>query len=228
MNPKILPRQVSHFMDNSGAIKYVVLWSDVHSGRYPDVPPIWEKRAIPVRFLQGTPELLEESQMDFLIERVEHFMRELDIPGLSIAIAKREQLKFAAGSISKPVTAAAIMLLIDQGKISLDDKVFGPNSIFGHKFSKRKTYKKYVTDVTIRNLLEHSSGGWDNLQSDPAWIQQQLNTEKLIEYVIENVPLEYPPGTRWIYSNFGYQVLGLLIFFSVGVVRTNIRISLIS
>ncbi|ETN69301.1 beta-lactamase [Necator americanus] len=76
------------------------------------------------------------------------------------------------------------MLLIDQKKISLDEKLFGPNSIFG---------------------------GWDNLLSDPAWIEPQLSTEKLIEYVLENIPLEFVPGTRWIYSNFGYQVLGYLI-----------------
>ena len=56
-----------------------------------------------MRFLQGAPELLTESQMNFLIERVEHFMQELDIPGLSIAIAKREQLKFAAGKVETKV-----------------------------------------------------------------------------------------------------------------------------
>ncbi|KHJ79757.1 beta-lactamase [Oesophagostomum dentatum] len=226
---EFLPRQISHFIDSNGSIKYVVLWSDLHSNRYPEPPPIWQKKTIPVRFLQGAPELLTESQMDFLIERVEHFMHELNIPGLSIAIAKREQLKFAAGfgfadlrkeeivtpnhqfrvgSISKPITATAIMLLSDQNKIALDDKLFGPKSIFGNKFTKRKTYKKYVTDVTVRHLLEHSAGGWDNLLSDPAWIQEQLSTEQLIEYVLENVPLEYAPGTKWIYSNFGYQVLG--------------------
>ncbi|KAL6739117.1 hypothetical protein Aduo_012603 [Ancylostoma duodenale] len=235
--PEILPRQISHFVDNRGVVKFVVLWSDLHSNRFPDIAPIWQKRAIPVRFLQGTPELLTEPQLDFLIERVEHFMRDLNIPGLSIAIAKREQLKFAAGfgyadlrkeeivtpnhqfrvgSVSKPITAAAVMLLVDQGKVALDDKLFGPDSIFENKFTRRKSYRKYVTDVTVRHLLEHSAGGWDNLQSDPAWIQQHLSTEKLIEYVLENVPLEYVPGTRWIYSNFGYQLLGYLVEYLSG------------
>ncbi|KAK6022475.1 hypothetical protein OSTOST_11826, partial [Ostertagia ostertagi] len=96
-NPKCLPRQISHFVDKLGVVKYVVLWSDHHSNRYPDVDPLWNKREIPVRFLQGSPDLLSETQMDFLIQRVEHFMRDLNIPGLSIAISKREQLKFAAG-----------------------------------------------------------------------------------------------------------------------------------
>ncbi|KAK5980014.1 hypothetical protein GCK32_000115 [Trichostrongylus colubriformis] len=149
-NLKCIPRQISHFVDKLGAVNYVVLWSDFHSNRYPDVEPLWSKREIPVRFLQGSPELLSESQLDFLIERVEHFMRDLNIPGLSLAISKREQLKFAAG-------------------------------------------------------------GWDNLQSDAAWIQPHLNTEELITYVLENVPLENVPGTKWIYSNFGYQLLGYLV-----------------
>ncbi|KAK6061078.1 beta-lactamase, partial [Cooperia oncophora] len=230
-NSKCLPRQVSHFMDKMGMVKYVVLWSDFHSNRHPDVEPLWSEREIPVRFLQGSPELLTESQLDFLIERVEHFMHDLNIPGLSIAISKREQLKFAAGfgfadvreeevvtpnhqfrvgSVSKPITACAVLLLVDQGKVKLDDTLFGRGSIFGEKFGKRKSYKKYVTDVTVRHLLEHTAGGWDNLQSDAAWIQPQLNTEELISYVLENVPLEHKPGTKWIYSNFGYQVLGYL------------------
>uniref|UniRef100_A0A7I5EEG4 Beta-lactamase domain-containing protein n=1 Tax=Haemonchus contortus TaxID=6289 RepID=A0A7I5EEG4_HAECO len=79
-----------------------------------------------------------------------------------------------------------------------------------NKFAKRKSYKKYVTDVTVRHLLEHTAGGWDNLQSDAAWIQPQMSTEELIAYVLENVPLDHKPGTKWIYSNFGYQLLGYL------------------
>ncbi|WKY14901.1 hypothetical protein Q1695_000422 [Nippostrongylus brasiliensis] len=231
-NPTYLPRQISHYIDNFGSVMYVVLWSNFHSNRNPDVPPVWSDREIPVRFLQGSPELLSESQLDFLIQRVEHFMRDLNIPGLSIAIAKREQLKFAAGfgyadlrtketvtpnhqfrvgSVSKPITACAIMLLVDQGKIKLEDKLFGPGALFEFKFGKEASRQKYVMDVTVRHLLEHSAGGWDNLRSDAAWIQPQLSTEELIRYVLEKVPLEHVPGKKWIYSNFGYQVLGYLI-----------------
>ncbi|PAV81225.1 hypothetical protein WR25_20435 isoform B [Diploscapter pachys] len=219
--------------NNGRAVQFVVLWSDVDSFRYSNPPDLWDKdHPIPVRFLKGTPELLSDTQMDFLVRRVEHFMKDLNIPGLSIAIAKREQLKFAAGfgyadirkqepvtpnhqfrvgSVSKPITAAAIMMLIDRGKFKLDDKLFGMDSIFGDEFSKKSQYKRYVTDVTVRHLLEHTAGGWDNLQSDAAWIQPEMSTKELITYVLENVPLEYKPGTMWIYSNFGYQLLGHLI-----------------
>ncbi|CAI4225949.1 unnamed protein product [Auanema sp. JU1783] len=230
--PRMIPRQISHYLDSFGQLQYVVLWSDVNSNRYPNPPPIWEEKQIPVRYLKGSPELLKENQMDFLVRRVEHFMKDLNIPGLSIAISKQEKLKFAAGfgyadvreeevvtpnhqfrvgSVSKPVTASSVMLLIDQGMFNLDDKVWGKAGILGSEFPTIRSYKRYVTDVTVRNLLEHSSGGWDNLASDAAWIQPQMTTKELMKYVLENVPLEYKPGTMWIYSNFGYQCLGFIV-----------------
>ncbi|KAF1748637.1 hypothetical protein GCK72_025104 [Caenorhabditis remanei] len=236
-NPNMVPRQISHYFDNYQNIVYVVLWSDVDVNRYPNPPPLWDEAPIPVRFLKGSPELLSDDQMEFLIKRVEHFMKDLNIPGLSIAIAKKEQLKFAAGfgytdirqqepvtpnhqfrvgSVSKPVTAAAIMLLIDKGHFTLDSKLFGKDSIFGSEFSKKYQYPRYVTEITVRHLLEHTAGGWDNLQSDAAWVQPDMTTKELIEYVLTNVPLEYKPGSMWIYSNFGYQLLGYLIETTTG------------
>lgn len=231
-NPNMVPRQISHFLDNYQQIQFVVLWSDVDSNRYPNPPPLWDETPIPVRFLKGSPELLADGQMEFLIKRVEHFMKDLNIPGLSIAISKKEKLKFAAGfgytdvrkqepvtpnnqfrvgSVSKPVTAAAIMLLIDRGKLNIDDKVFGKNSLFESEFSTKHQYQRFVTEITVRNLLEHTSGGWDNLQSDAAWIKPEMTTKELVDYVVHNVPLEYKPGTMWIYSNFGFQLLGYII-----------------
>uniref|UniRef100_A0A1I7XIY2 Beta-lactamase domain-containing protein n=1 Tax=Heterorhabditis bacteriophora TaxID=37862 RepID=A0A1I7XIY2_HETBA len=226
---QIIPRQISHFMDNYDHIQYVVLWSDVNEHRYPNPPPLWNNtNIIPTRFLKGTLELISESQLNFLVRRVEHFMKELNIPGLSIAISKKEQLKFAAvtywwnstsihesyfcvrcvstvnplctsvcvqiGSVSKPVTASAIMLLVDQGKIKLDERLFGQGSFFG---------------------------GWDNLASDAAWIEPEMGIRELIGYVIENIPLDHKPGTMWVYSNFGYQLLGYLISHLTGMSYEN-------
>lgn len=44
--PEVIPRQISHFMDSRGVVKFVVLWSDLHSNRFSDVPPIWQKRLV--------------------------------------------------------------------------------------------------------------------------------------------------------------------------------------
>ncbi|KAK0395714.1 hypothetical protein QR680_001396 [Steinernema hermaphroditum] len=229
---EMLPRQISHFFEGA-QLRYVVLWTNYNTSRYPDPSELWKQNeTIPVRFLKGTPELLRDDQIDFIVARVQHFMKDLNIPGLSVAISKKEQLKFAAGfgyanirrkevvtphhqfrvgSVSKPITAAAIMLLVDARKLSLDQKIFGKNSIFGMEFAKKRLYGKYVTEVTVRHLLEHTSGGWNNLESDAAWMEPDLSTRELIEHVIENVPLTKQPGTTWIYSNFGYQLLGYIV-----------------
>ncbi|KAI6244146.1 Beta-lactamase domain-containing protein [Aphelenchoides fujianensis] len=207
-----MPRQISHFIDADQRVTYVVLWSDLHSFRYPNPPEIWaNKTKIPTNFLRGTENLLKAEQLDFIVKRVEHFMRDLDIPGLSVAISRDEKLKFAAafgygnlrkreqvtpahqfrvGSVSKPITAAAILLLADQGKIQLDQRVFGPGSIFGNEFQRQKPYGRYVTEITIRNLLEHSCGGWNNLKTRRSTSSR---------------------AKTWIYSNFGYQILGHII-----------------
>ena len=150
---EILPRQISHFLDSENTLKYVVLWSNVHSMRFPNPPEIWSNTTtIPVTYLKGAPELLAPEQLSFITKRVEYFMRDLDIPGLSVAISKKEELKFAAGfgyanvrkkepvtphhqfrvgSVSKPITAAAILILVEQEKFELDDHVFGRTGLFG-------------------------------------------------------------------------------------------------
>lgn len=56
-----------------------------------------------------------------------------------------------------------------------------------------------------------ASGGWNNLDSDPAWLEPRKPTAELISMVLENQPLNVKPGKAWIYSNFGYQLLGYII-----------------
>uniref|UniRef100_A0A914YHG6 Uncharacterized protein n=1 Tax=Panagrolaimus superbus TaxID=310955 RepID=A0A914YHG6_9BILA len=81
----ILPRQISHFFDSENTLKYVVLWSNVHTMRFSNPPEIWNDSAsIPVTYLKGAPELLTDDQLTFITKRVEHFMKDLDIPGLSV------------------------------------------------------------------------------------------------------------------------------------------------
>lgn len=66
--------------------------------------------------------------------------------------------QFRVGSVSKPITATAVLWLVDNGAFKLDDKVFGRGGILKDAFAKRLNYKKYVSDVTVRHLLEHTSG----------------------------------------------------------------------
>jgi CubicO group peptidase (beta-lactamase class C family) len=106
--------------------------------------------------------------------------------------------RYAIGSVSKQFTAAALLLLAEQGKLSLNDKV-----------------GKYLPDltrareVTIRELLSHTSGYEDYAPQDymiPAWTRPITPPEILDQWAKK--PLNFDPGTRWQYSNTNYVIAG--------------------
>jgi CubicO group peptidase (beta-lactamase class C family) len=117
---------------------------------------------------------------------------------------------FRIASVTKPITSVTIFSLIEQGKLKLNDKVFGPSGILGIKYGK-PPYKQYITDITVDHLLTHTSGGWPNDDTDPMMHNVGWNQTKLITDTIAKLPVTYPPGTHWAYSNFGYCVLGRVI-----------------
>ena len=159
------------------------------------------------------------------------FKRSFSVPALSIAIARngqfvydqafgmidRQKLQvaqetslFRIASLTKPITAVAIFTLIEKGRLNLNDKVFGSSGVLGTKYGKGP-YKQYVTDITIDHLLTHTSGGWPDDSTDPMFRSNSWDQAKLISWVLENLPISYPPGEHWAYSNFGYCVLGRII-----------------
>ena len=106
--------------------------------------------------------------------------------------------RYAIGSVSKQFTAAALLLLKERGKISLDDKV-----------------AKYFPDlarareVSIRELLSHTSGYEDYAPQDyiiPAWTLP-ITPQKILDQWAKK-PLNFDPGTRWQYSNTNYVIAG--------------------
>lgn len=110
-------------------------------------------------------------------------------------------MRYSIGSISKQFTAAAILLLQEQGKLSLDDKV-----------------AKYVPDltraneVTIRELLSHTSGYQDYWPQDYVMpmMLQPVTSQKIMEMWAKK-PLDFEPGTKWQYSNTNYVIAGVII-----------------
>ena len=157
--------------------------------------------------------------------------------GLSLAIAHQGRLVFAksygsadkaAGtplrtshrlrmaSVSKPITSIEIMHLVEAGQLRLSDRVFGRGALLGERYGTESTYADpRVLNITVQNLLEHTGGGWDNDggdgTDDPMFTHTDLGTEALITEILKTVPLEYAPGTKFQYSNFGYAVLGRII-----------------
>ena len=111
------------------------------------------------------------------------------------------QARYKIASISKQFTAAAILLLAEDGKVSLDDPV-----------------SKYLPDLTranevkVRQLLSHTSGYRDYWPQDFSFIDMETPTTP--EHILDKwakVPLDFDPGTRWQYSNTGYVAAGRIV-----------------
>ncbi|HEY5074116.1 MAG TPA: serine hydrolase domain-containing protein [Pyrinomonadaceae bacterium] len=111
------------------------------------------------------------------------------------------QMRYSIGSISKQFTAAAVLLLQEQGKLSLDDKVA--------KFIPNLTR---ANEVTIRQLLSHTSGYQDYWPQDYVMPPMMLPTtaQKILD-IWARKPLDFDPGTKWQYSNTNYVIAGVII-----------------
>ena len=158
-------------------------------------------------------------------------MSKYNVPGVSIAITKDGKLVYAKGygfannqtsekvstnslfriaSLSKQVTSIAIMKLVQDGKLSLDATVFGTAGILGTQYG-AQPYSANIDKITVRQLLQHTSGGWQNDNNDPMFTNPSLSANDLITWTLNNRPLNTAPGASYAYSNFGYCVLGRII-----------------
>ncbi|CAN5630571.1 hypothetical protein BH11BAC1_BH11BAC1_20470 [soil metagenome] len=127
---------------------------------------------------------------------------------------------FRLASVSKPITAVAIMKLFENGLINLDTKVFGPTGILNDA-AYQTILDPRVNDITVRELLQHG-GGWNrDISGDPMFnnfaiatamgVNPPAGSVSVISYVLANKMLDFTPGTDYQYSNFGYCVLGRVI-----------------
>src|SRR6201988_547858 len=110
-------------------------------------------------------------------------------------------MRYSIGSISKQFTAVALLLLQEQGKLSLDDKVakFVPNLT-------------RANEVTIRQLLSHTSGYQDYWPQDYVMpmMLHPVTAEKILD-TWGRKPLDFEPGTKWQYSNTNYVIAGVIV-----------------
>jgi D-alanyl-D-alanine carboxypeptidase len=113
----------------------------------------------------------------------------------------KPEMRYSIGSVSKQFTAAAILLLQEQGKLSLDDKV--------SKFIPDLTR---ANEVTIRQLLSHTSGYQDFWPQDYVMpmMLQPVDARKILD-TWGRKPLDFDPGTKWQYSNTNYVIAGLIV-----------------
>jgi D-alanyl-D-alanine carboxypeptidase len=120
---------------------------------------------------------------------------------LQPVVAATPEMRYCIGSISKQFTAAAILLLAEQGKLSLDDPV--------SKFVPNLTRAK---EVTIRELLSHTSGYQDFWPQDyvPPMMLKPVTAQQILDRWAR-IPLDFDPGTQWQYSNTNYVIAGLIV-----------------
>jgi CubicO group peptidase (beta-lactamase class C family) len=124
---------------------------------------------------------------------------------LERAVPNRADTIFEAGSVSKQFTAAAVLLLAREGKLSLDDDV-------------RRHVPElpaYESPVTIRQLLTHTSGlrDWGSLAGIGGWprTSRVYTHAHVLEILSRQRSLNFPPGTRWSYSNSGYNLAAIIV-----------------
>jgi len=119
---------------------------------------------------------------------------------LEPAMPATPSMRYSIGSISKQFTAAAILLLAEEGKLALDDKVV--------RWLPELTRAK---DVTIRQLLSMTSGYQDFWPQDyvmPMMMKPVTPQEILTGWA--KIPLDFEPGTKWQYSNTNYVIAGMI------------------
>jgi D-alanyl-D-alanine carboxypeptidase len=113
----------------------------------------------------------------------------------------RPEMRYGIGSISKQFTATSVLLLAEEGKLSLDDPVerFVPGLTRGR-------------EVTVRQLLSHMSGYQDYWPQDyvPPFMRRETTAAEILDRWAKK-PLDFEPGTQYQYSNTGYVAAGLVV-----------------
>jgi CubicO group peptidase (beta-lactamase class C family) len=160
------------------------------------------------------------AQADRVDEYVEAQMQQRHIPGLSLAVvrdgevvlakgyglsnvelnvAARPETIYQSGSVGKQFTATLVMMLVEEGRLSLDDPL-------GKFFAEAPDSWK---GITLRHLLTHTSGLSNSLYQKIN-MRQDYTEDELVQQIAA-LPLDFQPGAQWSYSNTGYVMLGILI-----------------
>ncbi|HDZ41671.1 MAG TPA: class A beta-lactamase-related serine hydrolase [Bacteroidetes bacterium] len=180
-----------------------------------------------------------DGEYSYIDRSFNDFLRYWKVSGASVAIARDGKLVFARGygladssrnievqpyhrfriaSISKLVTATAIMKLQSENKLSLRDRVFGPDGILDNEYFKDPVDSR-ACDITVAHLLAHQ-GGWSHRYGDHMFMphvvadflgkELPVTTEDIVRFALDK-KLHYTPGMGRSYSNLGYAILGLIV-----------------
>jgi CubicO group peptidase (beta-lactamase class C family) len=167
------------------------------------------------------------ARADQLDDYINAEMKKRQIPGIAIAVIKdgkvvreagygyanlehkipvTKDTVFEIGSISKQFAAEAVMLLVEDGKLNLDDPI---NKYLSANAP--KTWEK----LTIRHLLNHTSGLKDWTEVNKFSYRREYTAEEFIDLVRE-FPLGFEPGSSWLYSNTNLPLIGVIVERAAG------------
>jgi CubicO group peptidase (beta-lactamase class C family) len=160
-------------------------------------------------------------KLDEVNQYVAAFIKKRNIPGLSLAVVSNGKLVKAAGyglanlelqvparpetvyqigSISKHFTAEAVLLLVEEGKLGLDDPL-------GKYLNEAPAAWK---GLTLRQLLTHTSGLKDWEAANVLSYRREYTPDEFIK-LMSPFPLDFTPGEQWSYTNTAYPLLGMVI-----------------
>lgn len=187
-----------------------------------------------------TNEMTDSLGLSYIDKEIADYLSFWHIRGLSLTVTRNDSLIFSKGygwaekakkekmtpgtimrvaSVSKLITAAGIMVLQEQGKLTLKDKVFGPNGILCDSTYTAVIKDSAYFDITVEHLLRHQ-GGFSSRRGDPMFStltimqQNRLKTPPDHETLVKlQLPKElyFAPGTWQEYSNFGFLLLSMII-----------------
>jgi CubicO group peptidase (beta-lactamase class C family) len=173
----------------------------------------------PLLFLLSVTCFAQDGVSPRVDEYIQAEMKAQQIPGLSLAVVKNGEIViakgyglanvehqvpvkpetiFQSGSMGKQFTATAVMMLVEEGKLSLDDKItkFFPDG------------PQAWQNITVRHLLTHTSGLGDYPEDFD--LRRDYTEDELVQR-IKTTPMAFQPGEKWSYSNLAYVMLGVLI-----------------
>ena len=165
------------------------------------------------------PSIAASAPPDEVAQIVRAEMASQHIPGLALLVARNGQTLraegyglanvelnvavspatiFQSGSVGKQFTATGVMMLVEAGKIGLDDPIT-------RYFPEAPAWWK---QVTVRELLSHTAGFTD--YPDDFDYRKDYSEDQLLK-IVQSIPAAYPPGTSWHYANLGFLTLGIVI-----------------
>ena len=179
-----------------------------------------------------------QNQIDSLAEIMRQAAQQEQIAGCSFLVAHKGEIVFREAfgyadieskrpfttdelipiaSVSKPLMASVLMVLVEQGKVNLDDPVAKYLPEF--KGVRVEGSQSPARPMTIRHLLSHTAGFWGNKGITPEKMDLIRNFQRPLAEAVQRIAeydLVYEPGTKWIYSGTGYCVAGRVAEVALG------------